>query len=140
MKSKLALLMALGLVTVATVGCHSNRPRQSGSGGTISRNEEFSISVPRSHRVAQGSGAFVELSINRGGDFKRDVLLDIKAKGIQVTPSSKMIGAEDSPNLQVKIWAPADAALGDYHVFVKGTPSGGVVASTSFTVSVVPRE
>jgi uncharacterized membrane protein len=67
------------------------------------------------------------------------VQLDIKANGIGVTPSNVLIKASDKPEVKLHIAAARDAALGEYSVSVKGTPTIGEPTSTTFTVKVVAQ-
>ncbi|OGV48021.1 MAG: hypothetical protein A2X49_13360 [Lentisphaerae bacterium GWF2_52_8] len=131
MKTLITLFMMLGLITAS--GCwHTSK-----QGGTAPVNEEFSITVPSSCTVKQGVETNITVSLNRGADFKRDLQLDLKADGISLTPSSILVKASDKPEVKIKITAANTAALGDYRVSVKGTPTSGKSASIEFTVKVV---
>ena len=127
MKTLAAIFMLMALVTVS--GCWNT----SNQGGTAPVNEEFSITVPSSTTVKQGQEAIIDISLKRGSDFKRDVQLDLKADGINLSPGNILIKANDKPEVQIKI----NAAIGDYPVSVKGTPTSGLPASTEFTIKVV---
>ena len=133
MKTASAFVTTLALVVV--FGCQSAGPR----GGGVSRDEGFKIAVPTFETaVKQGELQTVAVSIQRGEYFKRDVKLQIKAsKGIAVDPTSVMIKASDKPDLQLKVTASKDAALGDYRVYVTGTPDTGQPTSAEFKVKVV---
>lgn len=133
MKSAIGLLAMLGLAVVA--GCQSAGPR----GGGVSSDEGFRIAVPTFETgVKQGELQTVSLSIHRGKHFKRDVQLEIKAsKGISVTPTNVTVKASDKPDVQLRITAAKDAALGEYRVYVKGTPDTGRPTSAEFGVKVV---
>ena len=100
------------------------------------KDEEFSITVPSFNTVMQGSTTTVTISLNRGAYFKRNVQMEIKTDGIDVTPNNFVIKANESPNVQLQIVAAKDAAIGEYRVDVKGTPETGRTASTGFTVKV----
>ena len=133
MKTAIAFVAMLALAVVS--GCQSAGPR----GGGVSRDEGFKIAVPTFEtEVKQGELQTVVVSIQRGETFKRDVKLQIKAsKGIAVDPTSVMIKASDKPDLQLKVTASKDAALGDYRVYVTGTPDTGQPTSAEFKVKVV---
>jgi len=80
----------------------------------------------------------VTITLNRGEYFKRDVTLDIKAsKGITVEPTQALVKGSEKPDVHLRITAAKDAALGEYKIFVKGTPTSGEATSTEITVKVV---
>jgi uncharacterized membrane protein len=133
MKTVLLLVAALSLMVV--VGCESPR------GGGISSDEGFKIVTPNSvidTKIKQGEVASVTISLHRGEQFKRDVTLEIKSTpGIMVEPTQAVVRANEKSDVHVRITAPKDAALGEYKIFVKGTPETGEATSTEFTVKVV---
>ncbi len=133
MKTAVTIMVTLALASVA--GCQSSGPR----GGGVSRDEGFKVTVPAFEtEVKQGELQTVAVSIQRGEYFKRDVKLEIKAsKGIGVAPTSIVIKASDKPDAQLRITAAKDAALGDYRVYVMGTPEAGQPTSAEFKVKVV---
>jgi uncharacterized membrane protein len=118
---------------MAAAGCESPR------GGGLSRGEGFAIGTPvPDTRVVQGQTQGATVSLNRGELFKRDVTLDIRAsKGISVEPTKALVKASATQDVQLKITAAKDAALGDYKIYLKGTPDVGEATSTEFTVKVV---
>jgi uncharacterized membrane protein len=115
----------------------SSGPRGGGSGS----NEGFTIEVPRLETdIKQGNTQDVTVSLQRGDNFKRDVAMQIKSTaGVTVAPSSVVIKASDVPTLQFQVTASKDAALGDYGVFVTGTPSVGEPTSANFNVKVIAQ-
>ena len=133
MKILFAIFMMMALITAS--GCWSTK--ESNQGGISPVNEEFSITVPSSSTVKQGEEVAVTVSLKRGAYFKRDVQLDLKADGISLTPTNIIVRASDKPDVKIQIAVAKDAAVGEYPVSVKGTPSTGKTASTEFTVKVV---
>ncbi|MBN1863901.1 MAG: hypothetical protein JW808_03270 [Victivallales bacterium] len=133
MKTLIAIFMMALLIT--TSGCWWNT-RESRLGGVASVNEEFSITVPSSVSIKQGQEATITITLNRGDSFKRDVRLDINADGISIMPNYVLVKASDRPDVEVKITAAANAAIGKYPVSVKGMPESGRSASTQFNVRV----
>ena len=133
MKTVIMFVTTLALAVVS--GCQSAGPR----GGGVSSDEGFEIAVPTFETaVKQGELQTVAVSIQRGESFKRDVRLEIKAsKGIGVTPSNIMVKASDKPDVQLRLTATKDAALGEYRVYVTGTPDTGQPTSAEFKVKVV---
>jgi hypothetical protein len=131
MKTVIAIVMMLPLMVV--FGCQSPR------GGGMSGGEGFKISIPTFEtKIKQGETKNVTISLDRGEYFKRDVRLQIKAaKGISVEPTDVLVKGSDTPDVQLQIAAPSDAAIGEYPVYVKGTPATGEPTSVEFKVKVV---
>jgi uncharacterized membrane protein len=76
--------------------------------------------------------------VKREKFFKQNVRLQISASsGISVTPTDVLVKASDTPEVQLHIAVPKDAALGEYRVNVKGTPETGLSASIEVRVKVV---
>ena len=103
------------------------------------KDEGFRIAVPTfDTSVKQGEIQTVTVSLLRGKNFKQDVTLRVNAtKGIGVAPTDISVKASDKPELQLRIEAAKDAAIGDYRVHVKGTPKTGEATSVQFIVKVV---
>ena len=131
MKAAIAIVLTLSLLVA--LGCESPR------GGGMSGGEGFKIDTPTfTTQIKQGETASVTISLNRGEYFKRDVTLDIKAsKGISVEPAQAVVKGNEKPDVALRITAPKDANLGEYKVYVKGTPATGQPTSTEITVKVV---
>ena len=94
------------------------------------------------HKVFSFFKPYVDITIQEyhgeGEYFKRDVTLDIKASpGIVVEPTQALVKASDRTSVHLRITAARDAALGEYKVYVTGTPTTGEPAKTEFTVKVV---
>lgn len=128
-----AVTIVMTLAMTAVFGCMSPQ------GGGMSRDEGFKIAVPTfTTEVKQGDRQTVTVSLHRGESFKRDVTLQIKAaKGISIEPTEVLVKGSDTPDVQLQISAPSDAAIGEYRVYVKGTPATGEPTSVAFTVKVV---
>jgi len=135
MKKVIAITIVLTLVLATVYGCQSSSPR----GGGMTKDVGFKIAVPTfSTEIKQGQTQTVTVSLERGDYFKQDVKLQIEAStGISVDPTKVMVKASDKPDVQLRITAPKDAALGVYRVSVKGTPETGEPTSTVFNVEVV---
>jgi len=130
-----AITIVLMLALAATYGCQSSSPR----GGGMTKDVGFKIVVPTfSTEVKQGEVKNVTVSLERGDYFKQDVKLQIEGfTGISVEPTSVIIKASDRPDVQLRIAAPQNAALGEYGIRVMGTPETGEPTSTVFSVKVV---
>ncbi len=113
----------------------------SDKGGSVVKGEGFKIAVPAFEtKIKQGETQSVAISLKRGESFKQDVTLEIKLfKGKELTfePAKIVVKADDNPDLQIMITALNDANLGEYKVFVTGTPTTGEATSTEFKVNVV---
>ena len=110
-------------------------------GGSTIKGEGFKIAVPTfTTELKQGEVQSVIISIERGDSFKQDVTLEIKlskGEGITFDPAKVTVKAGDKPDVQLKISASKDAALGEYKVSVIGTPTTGEATSVEFNVKVV---
>lgn len=96
------------------------------------------VTPPLTTQIKQGETQSVKITLNRGKYFKRDVTLDIKAsKGISVEPATALVRGNEKPDVSLRITAAKDADLGEYKIFVKGTPETGEATSTELTVKVV---
>ena len=133
MRSAITIVMTLALATMS--GCQSSSPR----GGGMTKDVGFKIAVPTfSTEIKQGQTQNVTVSLERGDYFKQDVKLKIEAtKGIGIEPTSFIIKASEKPDVQLRIAAAQNAAIGEYSVSVRGIPKTGQSTSTSFTVKVV---
>lgn len=126
-------MIVMTLMLTVALGCQSPR------GGGVSGGEGFKIGTPTfDMQIKQGETQSATLSLHREEYFKRDVRLEIKAsKGISVEPTYVLIKGSDAPDVQLKITAAKDANLGEYRVYIKGTPQTGEPTSTEFKVKVV---
>jgi uncharacterized membrane protein len=133
MKNAITIMLMLALATV--YGCQSSSPR----GGSVLKGKGFTITVPTfTTEIKQGQTQSVTISLERGDYFKQAVKLQIEAsKGISVDPTKVIIKASDKPDVQLRIAAAQNAALGEYHVSVMGIPKTGESTSTEFNVKVV---
>jgi uncharacterized membrane protein len=133
MDMKTACAIVMSLFFIGALGCTSPR------GGGMAGGEGFTINTPPfDTRIVQGDTQSLTISLNRGVNFKRDVTMEIKAyKGISVTPTKTVVKASEIPEVQLRITAPKDAALGEYKIYLTGTPDTGEATSTEFTVKVV---
>ena len=134
-KMKNVITMVLTFALMAASGCQSSSSR----GGSVRKGEGFKIAVPiLSTEIKQGQAQNVVVSLERGDYFKQDVKLEIKTStGISIEPKSVVIKASDKPDVQLRITAAQNAALGEYHVSVRGIPKTGESTSTEFKVKVV---
>ena len=136
MKKAIAITIVLMLVLVTVSGCYESNSQK---GGSVLLGEDFKISVPYfDTKVKQGEVKSVTVSLKRGEYFKQDVKLQIKAAtGISVDPTYVLVKASDKPDVQLRISAAKDSAIGGYLVSVTGTPTTGEPTSTDFNVKVV---
>ena len=133
MKTVTTIVMTVALAAIS--GCQSNSPR----GGGMTKDVGFKIAVPTfSTEIKQGETQNITVSLQRGDYFKQEVKLQVQApKGISVDPTDVLVKASESPDIQLRIAATKDTALGAYRVSVKATPKTGEPTSTAFTVKVV---
>jgi len=121
------------LVLMVVFGCMSPK------GGGMSKDEGFKIRVPMlTTEIKQGDRQTITVSLHRGEFFKEDVRLESKAsQGISATPANVLVKASDTGEVALQISVPKDAALGEYRVYVKGTPQTGQPTSIEIKVKVV---
>jgi uncharacterized membrane protein len=109
-------------------------------GGSTLKGEGFKIAIPTfDTKVKQGETQNVTISLKRGESFKQDVTLEIKlfkGEGITFEPAKVVVKASDNPDVQIMITALKDANLGEYKVYVTGTPTTGEATSVEFKVKV----
>ena len=131
---KIAITVLMTLVLAVVSGCESSSER----GGSVLKGEGFRITVPTFNtEIKQGETKNIIVTLERGDYFKQDVKLQINAtKGISVEPTKVLVKASDTPEVQLQISAPTDAAIGSYQVSIKGTPTTGEPTSTEFDVAV----
>jgi uncharacterized membrane protein len=105
----------------------------------MSGGEGFKIATPTFEtKIKQGETESVTVSLHRGDYFKRDVTLEIKSsKGLGVEPTKVVVKANEKPDVHLRVTAAKDAALGEYKIYLKGTPETGEPTSTEFSVKVV---
>jgi len=132
---KNAIMIVITLAVITAFGC-SMSPR----GGGMTTDLGFQVAVPTFNtNVKQGEVQNVTLSLHRGNYFKEDVRLELKTTaGLSIDPSNILVKASDVPDVQFRIAAAKDAALGEYRVDVTATPATGQSTSVQFIVRVVP--
>lgn len=133
MKSLIISSIAVSMFMVISAGCTSSQ------GGGVSASEGFKIETPMfAPKIKQGTTEVVTIKLQRGETFKRDVTLDItSSKGISVEPTQVVIKGNEIPELNLRVKAPKDANLGEYKIFVEGTPESGTATAREITVKVV---
>ena len=120
-----------------TVGCN-----KSPEGGTPGTAANFKLSLPTEvstlKSVKQGTSESYDGSVERGGDFKKDVKLKVTAPDkIEVKLNKDAIKASDGDTKFTITVTPAkDAPIGDAEIKVTGTPDGGSPTSGSFKIKV----
>jgi uncharacterized membrane protein len=133
MDMKAAIAIVTSVLFMGVLGCESPR------GGGMSGGEGFKIGIPTfTVKIIQGETQNVNITLNRGEYFKRDVTLDIKASpGISVVPVHAVVKGSEKPEVSLRITAPKNADLGEYTIYVTGTPETGEATSAEFKVKVV---
>ena len=132
--SKTFVVALLG--AVALTGCKSKSEQGGGAGS-----DTFRLVVPAmATDVKQGELQTVRVAVERGDGFKQQVKLELKAPaGIQVEPKDATVQPGDKGDVQVKITAAMDAAIGEHKIMVKGTPDKGEPTETEFKITVVAK-
>lgn len=136
MKRVLGFLL---LLTLVISGCKTASP----AGGNISAEDEsFQLIAPgRTVEIKQGEIVTVPLEIKRGKFFKQDVTLQIQgSEQIRIDPQNVTIRASELPTVNVRLAAPAQAALGGYVINVTATPQNGRATSAQLQVTVTAQQ
>jgi uncharacterized membrane protein len=127
------LKIVLGLAVLAAYGCASRQ------GGGMASSEGFKIVTPvMGMSLKQGETKAVKVSLDRGKYFKQDVRLTIRAsEGLTVSPSEVVVRASEKPDVPLQVTAPRDAAIGEYRLYITGTPETGTATSTEIKTKVI---
>ncbi len=127
------VLVGTFIVAAALTGC----TKSSAQGGRAG-NDTFRIAVPAlATDIKQGELQTVRLTLERGAGFKQRVKLEVKTPtGVEVEPSSATVEPGDKGEVQLKITAAKDAAIGEHKIQVKGTPDKGEPTETEFKITV----
>jgi uncharacterized membrane protein len=143
--------LSLALI-LAALGCEAKSPP--GGPGATSRGADtshssipmvgqpdntFKLDVPAlATSLKQGETKTITLSISRGKNFDQDVKLEFSdaPQGVKVTPTENSIKHGDK-EVQVKLEAAKDAALGEHTITVTGLPAKeGAKTSVTFKIDV----
>ena len=126
---------ALAAFALAPVGC-----KESSEGGSPGTPSTFTFTGPATGTTLKpGESKTVEVSLNRGKDFKRGVAFKVQGTdSVDAEVEPKAAKENESPKLNVKLTAKADAKDGDHKVVLTGTPEGGGSATT-FDVTVTVK-
>jgi uncharacterized membrane protein len=127
------VLLGVLIAATALTGCKS-KSEEGGRAG----NDTFRLVVPATvTEIAQGELQTVQLTLERGEGFKQRVKLEIKApSGLEVDPKDATVEPSDKGEVQLKVTATKDAAVGEHKIMVKGTPDKGEPTETEFRVNV----
>lgn len=132
------VLVGMLFVTAALTGCNNSGCNKSSEEGGRAGNDTFRIGVPAlATDIKQGELQTVRVTLERGAGFKEKVKLEVKAPaGIHVEPSGTTVEPGDRGDVQLKITAAKDAAIGEHKILVKGTPDKGEPTETEFKITV----
>lgn len=88
----------------------------------------------------QGDVKTTRISLKRGDYFKQDVHLQVTVpENLTIEPNNLVVEASDKPDVELKITADTDAALGKYRIAIKATPETGEPATAELVVKVKAR-
>ena len=127
------VLLGALIAAVALTGCKS-KSEEGGRAG----NDTFRLVVPATAtEVTQGELQTVRVTLERGEGFKQRVKLEVKAPaGVEVDPKDATVQPGDKGDVQLKVTATKDAAIGEHKIMVKGTPDKGEPTETEFKITV----
>src|SRR4029077_10570676 len=117
----------MAVAALAAAGC--NKSPEGGSTGTSGT---FKLVAPTlSTTIRQGDTKTVDLSIERGKEFKHYVKLSATAPDkIEAKLNKDVVKAGDPKEFTLSVSPAKDAPVGDHVVKVTGTPEGGGQAAT----------
>jgi uncharacterized membrane protein len=134
----------------ALVGCNKSEPggvtkpshtTTTGGSGKASTSQSFKISAPTgASNIKQGATETFKVTLDRGSDFKDDVMLTVTAPAdakLKVEPMTKTVKASEDKTVSVTVTADKDAPLGKHRIHVEGKPTTGESTSVDFDVEVV---
>jgi uncharacterized membrane protein len=133
---RLAVLCG-ALALVALIGC--NTSERGGKKDTNTKGSEtFRLKGPAtSTTLKQGETRKVDLTVDRGKDFKRDVTLKADAPtGLKAEFDHKTVKASDTEKDTMTITAAKNAPVGDHTIKVTATPSEGNAVDIEVKVKV----
>lgn len=135
MRTVIALVLMVGLAGLC--GCRASSPM----GGAMEKEEGFRIVARRfTLDMDQGDVKTIKVSLKRGDYFKQDVHLKISVpENLTIEPNDILVRASDQPDIELKITAATDAALGKYRIGLRATPETGESTSAELVVKVKPR-
>jgi uncharacterized membrane protein len=115
--------------------------KESSEGGSPGTPSTFTFVGPATGTTLKpGESKAVEVSLNRGSDFKRGVAFSVKGTdSVDAEVDPKAAKENESPKVNVKLTAKADAREGDHKVVLTGTPEGGG-AATNFDITVTVKK
>jgi len=136
------------LVAGLMAGCGNNTTGTAGGGGGGGGNptkpEEnktsntFRIKDPLlTPSIKQGERKIVELSLDRGSDFKQTIKVEVDApKGLKVELPVKSFAPSEKGEFNINVEAEKDAPLGEMVIKVKGTPESGTPTTLNVKVNI----
>jgi uncharacterized membrane protein len=125
-------------------GCGTS-PTGGGTSGTksdgtaVNKNDTFTVKGPATATtIRQGEKQNIDLSLDRGKDFKESVSLsaDNPPKGITVTMDKKTVNASDPEKVVMTVEAAKDAPIGEHLIKVMAKPGTGKETSLDVKVKV----
>lgn len=128
------ILSVVAIAAVAAVGCNKSPE----GGGPKGSNDTFTFTAPNlSKSIKQGDRESVDLSLNRGTEFKKSVEFKADApKGLSVKFNPPTVKPSEPAKTAMTIEADKDLALGDYTVKVTATPESGTATTHEVKVTV----
>jgi len=131
------MILSAALVAAGLLGC--NQSERGGKTGDDTRGSEtFRLKAPAtSTTIKQGDRQTVKLTIDRGKNFKEDVMLTASAPtGLTVDLDPKSVKASDSEAVSATVTAAKDAPVGDHTIKVTAKPTKGNATDVEFKVNV----
>ncbi len=121
-------------VIIAAAGCGTSSER---GGGTESHNS-FTLQGPAmAMSIKQGQMETVNLTVNRGREFKQNVRLTAEAPpGVAADLSNTAIAPNDKGEISVKINIARTTPVGEHTIRIVGQPETGNTTSLNLKIRV----
>ena len=132
---RLAVLI-FSLAIVGLIGCGDTGGKKDDN---TKRSETFTFKGPMTgSTIKQGDKKTVDLTVDRGKEFKQDVALSVDSppKGISVDLDPKEVKAGDPEKVTATVSVDKDAPVGDHEVTITAKPKEGKSATYKLKVTV----
>jgi uncharacterized membrane protein len=131
------MVLGVALVVAGLVGCNTSERGGKRDDKTPGK-ETFTVKAPMmAEKLKQGDKHTVELTLNRGKDFKQDVKLSAEPpEGLTVKLEPETVKASDSDKVTATLTAAKDAPVGEHKIKVTATPDKGNATSVDVKVKV----
>ncbi len=128
------LTLASGLLVVLAVGCNRSTP----GGNTAQSKTQFTMRGPTlATSIAPDDPETVKITLDRGKEFKENIQFTAQApKHIAADLSAMKLTPSDKGELELKLVAHEEAAVGEHVIKITATPDTGTATTLDVKVKV----